>query len=178
MRTAASRDVARTAEVRKSRFLEEITKARAAVAIAQAEAARAKLQQRKDERGGKTKVDRKKRATNPKKKFSLAHRLYEVYKAATTVADFMTLGGTATYLREDFYAGYLTYLDKGDEPPPKKTRPKGIPGSGGKTKPVTAKSHLPSEWITELVVWAKRLGFTVVFTNDPRDTQAGASCAQ
>ncbi|KAJ1446424.1 hypothetical protein M885DRAFT_577679 [Pelagophyceae sp. CCMP2097] len=151
-------DVARTAEVHKARFLEEITKARAAAAIAQAEAVRAKLQQRKDERGGKTKADRKKRAvpfkgeaagtvggpgtssrpndstttakrkrkleapillaqTNPKEKFSLAHRLYEVYKAATTVADFMTLGETATYLREDFYAGYLTYLDKGTTAP-------------------------------------------------------------
>jgi hypothetical protein len=32
------------------------------------------------------------------------------------------------------------------------------------------------EWITELVVWAERLGFTVVFTNDPEDKQAGASC--
>ncbi|KAJ1448939.1 hypothetical protein M885DRAFT_573565 [Pelagophyceae sp. CCMP2097] len=33
--------------------------------------------------------------------------------------------------------------------------------------------NVRNEWITELVVWAQRLGFTVDFTNDPNVTPTG-----
>jgi hypothetical protein len=45
--------------------------------------------------------------TNPKKVGSASHPWYEGYKSATTIAEFMKLGGTRAALRWDWARGYV-----------------------------------------------------------------------
>ncbi|KAH8053115.1 hypothetical protein JL722_9781 [Aureococcus anophagefferens] len=64
---------------------------------------------------------------NPKKAGSKSALRYDAYKSASTVREFLELGGTRADLRHDIALGYVVVVDRAPTPPPRAQRATALP---------------------------------------------------